>query len=121
MVCSDCRGTWDYAPGERAWFEAEGISLPRRCKPCRDVRRALRAKEPRFDGVVTLIADDESHGWINSNEDGTEFYFRMTDVSREQGQLRPGDTVTFRKGDRNPAYATCPRASLVKRTPGETL
>src|SRR5579871_309947 len=46
MTCCDagkrpqCQREFVFTSGERQFFESKGFSLPRRCKPCRDAKRA---------------------------------------------------------------------------------
>jgi hypothetical protein len=108
-VCTDCGGAWDYGPGEREWFEENRVRFPRRCKPCRERRRAARAAEERLAGSIALVR--EEWGFIQSDA-GQQFYFRRTDVSNGAA-LSAGERVTFCAGDR--ATGPRPRATLVQR------
>jgi hypothetical protein len=40
VECRDCYSAFVLTPGERSWFEARGLQLPRRCSACRSARRA---------------------------------------------------------------------------------
>jgi hypothetical protein len=38
-TCIDCRATFVFAAHERAWFSDQGYQPPKRCRPCRRVKR----------------------------------------------------------------------------------
>ena len=40
LVCIDCQQTFSFEPGEQAFYLSKGLAQPKRCKPCRDARRA---------------------------------------------------------------------------------
>jgi hypothetical protein len=42
-TCRDCGDTFPLTPGEVDFYAQRGLVIPKRCKPCRDVRRAERA------------------------------------------------------------------------------
>jgi hypothetical protein len=39
-TCPDCGTTWILTARSRAWFEAKRLLVPRRCEPCRRIRRS---------------------------------------------------------------------------------
>lgn len=41
--CVDCGTVFELTDGERAWFVSKGMSVPRRCRACREIRRAEKA------------------------------------------------------------------------------
>ncbi len=43
-ICVDCRASFDIAAGELRFLQQKGFDLPRRCKPCRERRKAARPK-----------------------------------------------------------------------------
>ena len=38
-TCSDCKEPFTISPGEQKFFNDKGFALPKRCKPCRTIRR----------------------------------------------------------------------------------
>jgi hypothetical protein len=39
LTCCDCGCTFEFSPGEQAYYQSKQLSVPRRCKPCRAERR----------------------------------------------------------------------------------
>ena len=39
LTCLDCGNEFTFASGERRYFWAKGLSGPKRCKPCRMLRK----------------------------------------------------------------------------------
>lgn len=51
LRCCDCNHSFVFTAGEQVYFTSKGLSEPRRCKPCRELRKR------------TLIPDGEvRHG-----------------------------------------------------------
>ena len=40
LECADCRNQFVWTAGEQAFFAQKQFTPPRRCKPCRDKRKA---------------------------------------------------------------------------------
>lgn len=40
--CIDCGGPFTFTSGEREFFSKNGLQPPKRCKPCRDKRKATK-------------------------------------------------------------------------------
>ena len=40
ITCVDCGDEFTWTAGEQAFFASKGLAPPKRCKPCRDYRRA---------------------------------------------------------------------------------
>lgn len=108
MNCVDCGREWAWGPNECEWFKAEGLELPRRCKPCRATRRATRGHERVFRGRVAFVDLVRGHGFLETT-DG-QIFFRLEDAPA--GALTIGAHVTFTLGNR--ATGRLPRASLIK-------
>jgi hypothetical protein len=47
LMCSDCEEDFIFTAGEQEFFEEKGFDEPKRCKDCRDRRKA----EKRNSGV----------------------------------------------------------------------
>jgi len=46
ITCTDCKQPFVFTVGEQAFFDSKGFTdAPRRCKPCRDVRKATRPQQ----------------------------------------------------------------------------
>ena len=39
LTCLDCGGEFTFTTGEQRYFWAKGLSEPKRCKPCRMLRK----------------------------------------------------------------------------------
>jgi hypothetical protein len=42
IVCADCKKAFLFTAGEQQFFAERGFTPPKRCKPCRDQRKARR-------------------------------------------------------------------------------
>ena len=40
LECLDCKRTFFFTEGERAYFNSKGLSQPKRCRECRERRKA---------------------------------------------------------------------------------
>ena len=40
LGCCDCGQAFTFSTGEQRYFKSKGLSIPKRCKPCRQQRRA---------------------------------------------------------------------------------
>jgi ribosomal protein L36 len=38
-ICTDCQKEFKVSQDEKKWFEMKDYKLPKRCKPCRIIRR----------------------------------------------------------------------------------
>lgn len=47
LNCSDCNSEFFFTERDQDFFAQQGWGPPRRCKPCRDARKAARTAEPR--------------------------------------------------------------------------
>lgn len=45
IACCDCGQDFLHPARDQAFYDSRGFSAPRRCKPCRAVRKAERAAE----------------------------------------------------------------------------
>lgn len=45
LKCCDCGDAFTWTAGEQAFYLSKGLATPRRCKPCRDHRRATLIKD----------------------------------------------------------------------------
>ncbi len=44
LTCVDCGQKFNFEPGEQAFYRSKGLAEPKRCKLCRDKRRATLIK-----------------------------------------------------------------------------
>jgi hypothetical protein len=48
LECVDCKGSFVWEAGEQDFFAKKGYTPPKRCKPCRDAKKAQRgSRGPR--------------------------------------------------------------------------
>ena len=45
LICVDCGKAFDFTAGEQEYFASKGLSTPKRCKPCRQLRRKTLVKD----------------------------------------------------------------------------
>jgi hypothetical protein len=46
LNCCDCGQSFVFTAGEQAFFASEGLSEPKRCKPCRELRKHTLIPDP---------------------------------------------------------------------------
>ena len=42
LICTDCKRPFSFTSGEQKYYETLEFTPPKRCKPCRDMRKAKR-------------------------------------------------------------------------------
>lgn len=42
ILCVDCGSKFVFTDGERRFFDGKGLAYPKRCKKCREAKRALK-------------------------------------------------------------------------------
>jgi hypothetical protein len=47
--CCDCGQSFVFTAGEQAYFQSKLLSKPKRCKPCRELRKRTLIPEVRND------------------------------------------------------------------------
>ncbi|MBI1746280.1 MAG: zinc-ribbon domain containing protein [Acidobacteria bacterium] len=47
LMCSDCGQTFTFTDEEQAFFQQKGFNEPKRCKRCRDAKKAERGGSRR--------------------------------------------------------------------------
>ncbi len=50
IECADCRRQFTFTAGEQEFYQQRNMSDPRRCKDCRDARKANRDGGGRDEG-----------------------------------------------------------------------
>jgi Probable zinc-ribbon domain len=48
--CADCGIPFQFGEKDQQFYEVQGFTPPKRCKPCRDVRKAQRSQNDREGG-----------------------------------------------------------------------
>lgn len=111
LRCIDCKTVVRFDP---AYWLGKGLNPPKRCRHCRDARRAGKSAPGQSDrGTVAYLCDDERGVWgfIRTFLDA-RFYFAAHDLATSNTRpLVVGDKVAFEidpEADR-------PRARLVRR------
>jgi hypothetical protein len=51
LRCQDCGQSFTFAAGEGAYYWSKGLSVPRRCKPCRQLRKRPLIPDPEVRHV----------------------------------------------------------------------
>ena len=58
IKCADCRIDFTFTESEASFYASKGLTKPRRCKPCRQKRKASTAPQAKVETVQ----------WVNTNE-----------------------------------------------------
>jgi hypothetical protein len=45
LNCADCGEDWVFTAGDQQFFYSKGLATPKRCQPCRKVRKESIARE----------------------------------------------------------------------------
>lgn len=45
MSCVDCGNEYTFTEKEQEYFKLKGLTTPKRCKPCRDIRRQQKERQ----------------------------------------------------------------------------
>jgi hypothetical protein len=60
IVCKQCKKEFKISDDQQAWFKAQGFQEPKRCKACRDKRRAEKGEKPGGSGSAPVSAPPKS-------------------------------------------------------------
>lgn len=56
LRCCDCQESFIWTAGEQAYYFSKGLSEPKRCKPCRELRkRTLIPAQEVWDGQQNVV------------------------------------------------------------------
>jgi hypothetical protein len=61
IVCEDCRQTFVWSESEQEFYRQKDFTPPKRCKPCRDKRKAARAARQQNGGGGRGRRNNYSH------------------------------------------------------------
>lgn len=50
ITCVDCAQTFPFTERDQEFYKEKGFQTPKRCKPCRDIKKAERASQPPREG-----------------------------------------------------------------------
>lgn len=78
--CADCRTDFVFSQSEAAFYESKGLTKPKRCKPCRDKRKAAKAAEGGAPAAPT------STGWVGGGEEEPPRRSKGRDRRRDRGR-----------------------------------
>jgi len=86
LTCADCKNTFEFTEKDQAFFAKMNFTKPRRCKACRDVRKAQK------NGPLTQAKPDRPAGihrveWTNGSAEesaqrGSRKHFRRNEGRR---------------------------------------
>lgn len=57
IMCAECGATFPFTEREQEYYAERNLSQPKRCKPCRDARRANFGPGTRGAGAVATGSD----------------------------------------------------------------
>lgn len=52
LVCTECHKNWEFAAGEKLFFEEKKLHVPKKCKPCRETNKPLEEQKNVCAGGV---------------------------------------------------------------------
>ena len=50
LKCSDCGTEFVFSDRDQAFFKEKGFTPPKRCKPCRDIKKQSRVRQDQQRG-----------------------------------------------------------------------
>lgn len=65
LKCIDCSGDFTFTEGEQQFYSSKGLNEPRRCKPCRQARKAQNTNTPTDFPRPTHERTPRSAEWTN--------------------------------------------------------
>lgn len=110
--CVECGFVFQVDEG---FYLERGLTPPRRCRRCRELRRAAGQSSPgaRIEGQVVHLEAGRGSVWGFIASSGAKHYFTIDSVAEaDRLVLAVGDTVTFEVDDRSAR----PRARAIRRT-----
>lgn len=66
ITCADCRIDFVFSDSEAQFYASKGLTKPRRCKPCRQKRKAASA--PAVSSSSPAHAEPTRTQWVNGDE-----------------------------------------------------
>jgi cold shock CspA family protein len=105
ITCAKCSTEFVFTAGEQAYYRQKNISPPRRCRACREQRKAedaerLRtveeavAKAPRSVGVVEQYDPERGYGFIACEGD-VPLFFHCRSLRCKAREILAGVRVEF--------------------------
>ncbi len=71
IQCIDCKNEFVFSAGEQEFYERKGFKeVPKRCKPCRDARKARRSDRDGRSDRDASVGNGSSDGNGNGNGNG---------------------------------------------------
>ncbi len=62
ITCCDCQVVFDFNEGEQEFYASKGLTPPKRCKPCRELKKARQAsggtRQPRQHNIPGVHEED---------------------------------------------------------------
>jgi hypothetical protein len=68
LTCIDCRAKFVWASGEQSFFADKGFTEPKRCKPCRDRKKAARLQNAGAAIEPAPLYDKDQQEMDNAKE-----------------------------------------------------
>jgi hypothetical protein len=87
IVCADCKTEFTFTASESAFFAVKGLTKPRRCRPCRQQRRAAKDVESNVLGTapsVPVVSINRTQ-WIGGNDAGEPRRNKAVPRRRDRG------------------------------------
>lgn len=84
IVCRDCQTEFEFSASEADFFASRGLTKPKRCKACRQQRRAQAAPE-NGEASVPATRPVRQTQWTNGGDDASSSR-RRSKGSRPRGE-----------------------------------
>lgn len=71
LTCLDCKNEFIFTAGEQEFYDRKGFrEIPKRCKPCRDARKARRPDGGGMNGNGNGYANGSGNGYASDGYRG---------------------------------------------------
>jgi CxxC-x17-CxxC domain-containing protein len=114
ITCLDCSQPFLFSAGEQEFYARKGFrEEPKRCKPCRETRKARR------DGGAPLPGRNGTRAWTNGNgaEVDDDVGNRVAASGGERGPRVPREVRGGRSGQKEMFEAVCASCGGQARVP----
>jgi len=86
IECCDCKQVFIFTAGEQEFFASKNFTPPRRCKPCRDVRKREKEEKAAREGDGPNPAPAQA--WTQDENRGNSYAQNEGRGDREGGRRK---------------------------------
>jgi hypothetical protein len=72
LTCVECKNSFEFSEGEQKYYSEKNFTPPKRCKPCRDRRKALGNNGGPGGGqrpAPTPVVENYAETWSEGRKD----------------------------------------------------